>query len=262
MKNQTYKRRSRSGRAMYLVLLVSVIHGTAALAAEPPELDLQIEQITFGPKHHFFGYIGQSKTIPWNAGGRYILALRTDYHDHMPESGDAADIVLIDTERPNKVMQVDQTRAWNFQQGTMFYWNPASAETQFFFNDRDPATNRIFAVLFDIGENKRMREFRYPDASVGNSGVAQDGSAFLAINYGRMARLRPVTGYPGGFDWTTGQKAPDDDGIFIIDPRSGTKRLLVSFRRLAELVRPLKPDVDKASLYINHTLWNRHDDRI
>jgi hypothetical protein len=77
-----------------------------------------------------------------------------------------------------------------------------------------------------------------------------------------MARLRPVTGYPGGFDWTVGQKAPDDDGIFIIDPQSGEKRLLVSFRRLAELVRPSKPDVDEASLYINHTLWNRPGDRI
>jgi hypothetical protein len=27
-------------------------------------------------------------------------------------------------------------------------------------------------------------------------------------------------------------------------------------------VRPIKPDLDKASLYINHTLWNRTGDRI
>ncbi|MHC4147523.1 MAG: hypothetical protein ACYSUD_22505 [Planctomycetota bacterium] len=31
---------------------------------------------------------------------------------------------------------------------------------------------------------------------------------------------------------------------------------------MAELVRPIEPDVDKASLYINHTLWNRPGDRI
>jgi hypothetical protein len=231
-------------------------------SAESAGLSLKVEQITYEPKHHFFGYIGQSKTIPWNAGGRYILALRVGYHDHMPGPGDAADVVLIDTEQANKVVRVDQTCAWNFQQGTMFYWNPTSPRTQFFFNDRDPATNRIYTVLFGIDKNKRLREFRYPDTPVGNSGVAQDGSAFLAINYGRMARLRPVTGYPDGFDWTTGQKAPGSDGIFIIDPQSGEKRLLVSFRKLAELVRPSKPDVDKASLYINHTLWNRPGDRI
>lgn len=180
----------------------------------------------------------------------------------MPEPGDAAEVVLIDTEQANKVVRVDQSRAWNFQQGTMFYWNPASAKTQFFFNDRDPDTNRIYTVLFDIRKKKRVREFRYPDTPVGNSGVAQGGGAFLAINYGRLARLRPVTGYPGVFDWTMGQKAPDSDGIFIIDPQSGEKRLLVSFRKLAKLVRSSESDIDKASLYINHTLWNRPGDRI
>ena len=262
MKKYRSNRQSRLSRAAFLFLMVFVIHGAAAFAADSGGLDLTVEQITFGPKHHFFGYIGQSKTIPWNADGRYILALRTDYHDRMPEPGAVADVALIDTKRANEVVRVDQTRGWNFQQGTMFYWNPTSAETQFFFNDRDPKTNRIFTVLFDIRDKKRIREFRYPDTPVGNSGVAQDGSAFLAINYGRMARLRPVTGYPGGFDWTAGQKAPDDDGIFIIDPQSSTKRLLVSFRQLGELVRPLEPEIDEASLYINHTLWNRPGDRI
>jgi len=262
MKDNQPDHKVKVKKVCFFIILTLIINRSAALGAESGSLGLTVEQITFGPKHHFFGYIGQSRTIPWNAGGRYILALRTDYHDHMPDPGAAADVVLIDTQRANKVIKVDQTRGWNFQQGTMFYWNPASAETQFFFNDRDPQTNRIFTVLYDIGRSKRIREFRYTDASVGNSGVAQDGSTFLAINYGRMARLRPVTGYPGGFDWTTGQEAPDDDGIFIINPKSGVKRLLVSFRRLAELVRPLKPDVDEASLYINHTLWNRRSDRI
>ena len=180
----------------------------------------------------------------------------------MPEPDEAADVVLIDTEQGNEVLPVDRTRAWNLQQGTMFYWNPASAETQFFFNDRDPDTDKVYTVLYDVQKRERVREYRYPDTPVGNSGVAQGGGAFLGINYGRMARLRPVTGYRGAFDWTVGHKAPDHDGIFIIDVQSGKKRLLVSFRQLAELVRPFKPDVDKAWLYINHTLWNRNDDRI
>jgi hypothetical protein len=144
----------------------------------------------------------------------------------------------------------------------MFYWNPTSAETQFFFNDRDPRTNKIYTVLFDVQKGKRVREFGYPDTPVGNSGVAQGGGAFLGINYGRLARLRRGTGYPGAFDLTAGENAPDNDGIFLIDVRSGEKRLLVSFRKLAELVRPCKPDIDNAALYINHTLWNRRDDRI
>jgi hypothetical protein len=262
MENSLAKQSREISCFMLSIVFAFFAQNVLALAGNPFELELDAEQVTFGPKHHFFGYIGQSRTIPWNQSGRYILALRTDFHDHMPEPDDRADVILIDTKQDNRIIQVDQTRAWNFQQGTMFYWNPVSAETQFFFNDRDPKTNRIFTVLYDIAENKRIREFRYTDTSIGNSGVAQDSSAFLAINYGRMARLRPVTGYPGAYDWTIGRKAPDDDGIFIIDPKSGMKRLLVSFRRLAELVHPIESDVDKASLYINHTLWNRSGDRI
>ncbi|MCH8219551.1 MAG: hypothetical protein IH892_22590, partial [Planctomycetes bacterium] len=120
----------------------------AIAESESSDLTLSIEQITFGPKHHFFGYIGHVQNIPWNASGRYIVALQTDFHDHMPKPDEAADVVLIDTEQGNKVLSVDQTRAWNFQQGTMFYWNPEAQETQFFFNDRDPKTGKVFCVLF------------------------------------------------------------------------------------------------------------------
>ena len=106
------------------------------------EFTLTVRQLTHGPHHHFFGYIGQSLTTPWNASGRYILSLRTTFHDRMPNADDAADIVLVDTQNDYRVRPIEKSRAWNFQQGTMFYWNPKQPETQFFFNDCDPDTNR------------------------------------------------------------------------------------------------------------------------
>ena len=51
--------------------------------------------------------------------------------------------------------------------------------------------------MYDIARGKRIKEYRYDDTPFGNSGVAQNGGYFLGINYGRLARLRPVTGYPG-----------------------------------------------------------------
>ena len=142
---------------------------------------LEVEQITHGPKHHFFGYIGQSQTIPWNQSGRYIVALRNGFQDRMPGPGDAADVILIDTEKGYSIRAVDQSQGWNPQQGTMFYWNPESPETQFFFNDRDPETQKVFTVLFDVSKGKRIREYRYEDTSFGNSGVAQNGGYFLGF---------------------------------------------------------------------------------
>ncbi len=225
-------------------------------------IELEVSQLTSGPKNHFFGYIGHVKNIPWNGDGQYIVALRTEFQDRMPSAADAADIVLIDTKRGNRVEVIDRTRAWNFQQGTMFYWNPHSPATELFFNDRDPKTNHVFTVLYDIRKRKRVREFRFPGTPFGNSGVAQNGGYFLGISYGRLARLRAVTGYPESFDWTAGVAAPDNDGIFIVEVASGKKRLLVSFRQLAELVKPRDPGVEEKHLFINHTLWSRDDRRI
>src|SRR6188508_2640257 len=136
------------------------------LAAQTGNLSTEVRQITFGPKHHFFGYIGHVQTIPWNQSGRFVLALQTDFQDRMPQAGEAADVVVLDAHNNYAPRVVDRTRAWNFQQGTMLYWNPGAPETQFFFNDRDPKTHEVFCVLFDIsrGTNgQRVAEYRYAD---------------------------------------------------------------------------------------------------
>ena len=82
----------------------------------------------------------------------------------------------------------------------MFYWNPNKPESQFFFNDRDLKTGRVFTVLYDIETRQRVHEYRYEDTPIGNGGVASDGSSFLGLNYGRLSRLRAVTGYPDALD--------------------------------------------------------------
>ena len=263
------------------VIVTSLIGGENKY---PPEgLRLTKTQVTSGETHHLFGYIGQSLTIPWNADGRYIVALQTGFHDRLPGPGDAANVVLIDTHSDNAMVVLDRTFGWNLQQGTMLYWNPAKPATQFFFNDRDPVDGRVFTVLYDIEARKRIREFRYEKYSIGNSGVAPVGTTFAAINYGRMASLRPVTGYAGALDETMGEKAPENDGIFLIDSETGKERILVSFKQLAALMKTVphwevinkrwtpvasgepkaeKPDTSEAALYINHTLFNRSGDRI
>jgi hypothetical protein len=205
------------------------------------------------------------QNVPWNKSGRYIVALRTSVRDHLPDGNEPADVVLLDTANDFAARVVDQSRAWNPQQGTMLYWNPEEQETQFLMNDRDPATNQVFCVLVDISRppgTQRRREYRFADTPLGNSGVAQRGGKFLAINYGRLARLRRVTGYAGAFDWTGDARHPADDGVFVVDIATGQKRLLVSFQQLAEAVRNVEPAADQQALFINHTLWSRDDSRI
>ena len=94
------------------------------LAKDKDAFQIEIKQITRGPMTHFFGYIGHVQNIPWNLSGRYIVALQTSFHDRMPGPNDPANVVLIDTHNGYQTKVVDQSRGWNPQQGTMFYWNP------------------------------------------------------------------------------------------------------------------------------------------
>lgn len=248
--------------AWNVILFVSVIDGKSGSYAQSSPFELKNSQLTTGDKHHFFGYIGQCRTIPWNASGRYILGLEIDTISRMPLPGEAATIILVDTHDNNMILRVDKTYAWNPQQGTMFYWNPLAAGTQFFFNDRDVETGEVFTVIYDIEMKKRIREYRYDDTPIGNGGIAADGSAWLGLNYGRLARLRLVTGYPGALDWSKEDVAPANDGIFIVDIETGEKRLLVSYFQLEKKLKEHDPEIVHDGLFINHTLWNRDCDRI
>jgi hypothetical protein len=245
-------------------MMAAVMLAGASLAVQSPAADwhVTVSQLTRGPQHHFFGYIGQARTIPWSGDGRYVLALRTSFQDRMPGPADAAEVTVIDTTQGNRVIPLTESRGWNPQQGTMFYWDPASPATRFFFNDRDQSSGKVFTVLYDVAAKRRAREFRFDEAAVANSGVAQHGGRYLAINYARLARLRRVTGYPGARDYTAGVLHPADDGIHLVDTAKGTRRLLVSYRQLADLVRPARPDVDGKALFINHTLWSRDDSHV
>ncbi len=253
-------------RRVVAVLCVMLVALTGIDAPTAAQSSVKVTQLTRGPRHHYFGYIGQSRTIPWNASGRYLLALKVPFQDRLPGAGDSAEICLLDAHDNYAIRVVDATRGWNPQQGTMFYWNPEHPETQFFFNDRDRATGKVFTVLFDIaadnGRGRRIREYRFDDQPVANGGVAQNGGYFMAINYARMARLRPVTGYAEAWDWTKDAGAPADDGIFRIDVRTGERKLVVSFARLKEALRGTVENLDGRHFFINHTLTNRNNDRV
>jgi len=230
--------------------------------ASQAQLSYEVRQLTSGPSHHFYGYIGHAGNSPYSADGRYLVALRTTFQDRMPGPQDAAEIVLLDAQKNYAEVKVEETRGWNPQQGAMIYWNPEQPSRQFFFNDRDPKTGKVFTAIYDVVDRKRVREYRFDTQPVANGGVKQDGGMFAAINYARMARLRPVTGYPGTWDWTGDVLHPSDDGLFVVDVKTGARKLIVTFKQMRDMLAARHPQIDKKPLFLNHTLWNREGDRI
>src|SRR5262245_45436064 len=252
-------RATRYRQALALLALLAVGSRPAALQRQ---LNYEVTQLTSGPAHHFYGYIGHVGNSPYSADGHYLVALRTTFQDHMPRPDEAADVVLLDARRNFAETKVDETRGWNPQQGAMIYWNPEKPSTEFFFNDRDAKTGKVFTALYNVESRRRVREFRFDDMHVANGGVRQNGGSFTAINYARMARLRPVTGYPGAWDWTVGVSHPQDDGLFVVDAGSGQRKLIASFSKMHDVLLAKHPTIDQKALFLNHTLWNREGDRI
>src|ERR1044071_9710724 len=168
---------------MALPMRVSPFWQTLALAsslairsqplAEQRQLACEVTQLASGPAHHFYGYIGHVGNSPYSADGRYLVALRTTFQDHMPRPDEAADLVLLDTRRSFAETKVDETRGWNPQPGAMIYWNPQKPSTEFFFNDRDRTTGKVFTALYNVETRRRVREFRFDEMPVANGGVKQ-----------------------------------------------------------------------------------------
>jgi hypothetical protein len=243
--------------AAAIVWTVSVAGG-----ASQAQLSYEVRQLTSGPANHFYGYIGHVGNSPYSADGRYLIALRTTFQDRMPGPQDAAEIVLLDAQKNYAETKLDETRGWNPQQGAMMYWNPEQPSRQFYFNDRDPKSGKVFTALYDIVDRKRVREYRFDTRPVANGGIKQGGGMFAAINYARMARLRPVTGYPGTWDWTGDVLHPQDDGLFVVNAKTGERKLIVTFKQMRDTLAARHPQIDQKPLFLNHTLWNREGDRI
>src|SRR3954453_9434723 len=71
-----------------------LVCASSGFAASPM---FEVRQITTGPLHHFFGYIGHVQNVPWNRSGRYIVALQTSVRDHLPDANEPPNIVLLVT---------------------------------------------------------------------------------------------------------------------------------------------------------------------
>ena len=79
---------------------------------------MKIIPLTPENKICFFGYYDK-KQISYD--GRYFLFLMVDFQDREPEENDRADIFIGEIET-GKYEKLDETYAWNFQQGCMLSW--------------------------------------------------------------------------------------------------------------------------------------------
>src|SRR5439155_9256544 len=79
----------------------------------------RVRAVTGGPRHHSFGYYDKT---PWDASGRYLLALEAPFCDRSPGPRDVATLGVVDLLESERFIPFGETRAWNWQQGCMLQW--------------------------------------------------------------------------------------------------------------------------------------------
>jgi len=195
--------------------------------------------ITPGEGHWFFGYYDKS---PWDATGRYVLALRVGFMDRPPGPEDRAELGLIDTADRCSWRVLAETTAWNWQQGCMLQWLPSEPDRRIVFNAR--RGDEFRAVVMDVQTGER-RELPLPVYA-----LAPDGATAYSLNFSRLADCRPGYGYAGLPDPFREEARPARDGVWRMDLRTGETKLVLSIEQVA-MLRP-RPSMGGAKHWFNH----------
>lgn len=209
---------------------------------------VESKRITEKNGHFFFGYYD----IPaFSQNQKFHLAHRTDLWDRLPNSDEPAKIGVIDLQN-NKFIQVTETSAWNFQQGSMLQWHPSEPNSKIIFNTKEE--NQIKSIILDINtQEKKILES--PVAC-----VSPTGAHALGINFGRLMDFRPVCGYSGVKDKFKDYNHPQEDGVFLIDMESGKSKLIVSYDQIWNVSKGNSFTEDQ-KITINHITFNKHGTR-
>ena len=212
------------------------------------EVELEVKSLTSGPNHHFFGYYDK---FPWDATGRYVLALETTFIDRPPTASDEVVVGMVDLHEGGKWIPLDTALAWNWQQGTMLQWMPTAPDRLIIYNKREG--DRFVSCVRDVhtGEARMLPRPIYA--------VSPGGRKAVSVNFSRIHAMRPGYGYAGPPDPWQDEIAPGEDGIHIMDLETGEQRLIVSLAQIAELAP--RNSMKEAKSYFNHLQFCRDGSR-
>ncbi len=155
-----------------------------------------------------------------------MALFRMPFEDHVPQPGDAGEIVLIDLiEGTEKV--VSQSYGFEQQMGANINWG--ADDHQLLFNDVNPDTWEVYAVNLNPFTGKRIR------LEAGVYHASPDGLEACTGNPACKRRTQPGYGV-----LLPDNKTPvvtilsEDEGLFVTDTQTGKSRLLLSMRDIFE----------------------------
>lgn len=203
--------------------------------------------ITQGPKFHWFGYYDK---FPWDATGRYLLALEVDFMDRVVHPDDVATIGMVDLADGNRWIPLAETQAFNWQQGTHLQWLATAPEREIIYNVLKG--DHYVSVIQDVFTGEK-RELPLPIYA-----VSRDGTKAVSLNFSRVHSTRPGYGY-NHLMHLAGPDVSDKDGIWIVDLRTGENQLIINLEQITKFAP--QESFEGARHWFNHLQFNTIDSR-
>lgn len=182
-------------------------------------------------KNVFFGYYDLQQ---YSEDGQKLLAHVVK--KHADPAKDTAQIGWFDVQT-KQWHPVAETKAWSWQQGARLRWHPTD-QGSILYNDMEDGKYVTKACRIDDNHAKIVSRALYDVDSTFSHG--------LSLNFARLQRLCPGYGYSVLPDDTISEVAPQGDGVYSVNLKTGEETLLFS---LADLAKDI---CDKGNHYINH----------
>lgn len=209
------------------------------------ETSINVNSFSLNRKHVFFGYYDIN---PFSIDQKKILSIVVP---NKKKINSPAIIGYFNIDSNHQFHQIGTTKTWCWQQGARLRWSNKDQETVIFNNMH----NKKYGCIFQNFKTKEViKQLSHPIYD-----LSKDERYGLSLNFSRLQRLRAGYGYDILVDDTIDDKAPKDDGVFLIDVQKNTSKLIISLETVAQI----EPQASMAGAehYINHLSWNKSSTR-
>jgi hypothetical protein len=198
--------------------------------------------------NYFCGYYDKS---PVSSDGSKLIALKTNFIDHIPNRNDVAIIGYFDLDSNDRVFhKLTETNSFNWQQGCMLQWF-GNKNDEIIFNKF--IDNKFVSVVFNIS-TKIEKIFNYPIYA-----VSSDCKFALAIDFERHYWCRRAYSYDGVINSIKNQPVVKNDGIYKLTFLDNNLVLLISIEDILK-INPVSSFAE-ATHYLEHIMISPNNKR-
>ena len=196
---------------------------------------------------YFFGYYDKS---PLNKDNTKLLAHRVSFDGRDVQDGDIAEIGYFDVSL-KEFVKLDETLAWNWQQGAQLQWLPPKYDEVVIYNS--VVNDKFISIIYNI-KTDHKRVIPFPIYV-----VHPNGKEALGVNYERHYWCRPGYNYQNIKNKKWDIPNHEEDGIYKINLETGEVNLLV---KIKDIVNNQKlPEFDTCNNWLEHIMFNPSGDR-